>query len=234
MIFFFGQRLYGRVFARDGTAIVTRFFHIWFMPIVPLSSHLQAGAHGYRPTRLVLASVVAGYLRTWPFVIALAAFPALLRFTATGRIGASLVAAPIVAAGALFAGFRVVGRLSSEEVAQRRVYAAVLGQPFDITLLPIAEALEYPRVLRERVVSDARGLMGGTYRTALDPVTQWDAVALDPTVTDASFLQRALTLARAEATVGEVAERARFAASHASIWERVRAAAPAASNATSS
>src|SRR5688572_16403957 len=42
MIIFYGTRLYGKVDQVDDTGIhvATRFFHIWFIPLIPLGSSL--------------------------------------------------------------------------------------------------------------------------------------------------------------------------------------------------
>lgn len=66
----FGTRLCGKVDETRVGHVVTRFVHVWFVPIVPLSSWFVVGESG-RPIPLSLRSIVAAYLRGFGVVAAL-------------------------------------------------------------------------------------------------------------------------------------------------------------------
>jgi hypothetical protein len=69
-----GGGYYGRVFRYRGTFIETLFFHIWFVPILPIGSVVvliddAAARYDRAPVRMSLTSVVAAYLRIWPLLL---------------------------------------------------------------------------------------------------------------------------------------------------------------------
>jgi hypothetical protein len=65
-----GLRLCGRVDETRAGYVVTRFFHIWFVPLVPLSSWFVSAA-GTVPIPLSLRSLIAAYARGFAVVLSL-------------------------------------------------------------------------------------------------------------------------------------------------------------------
>src|SRR3954469_4876969 len=84
MIVIYGTRFYGEVDSHGGQRQLTRFFHIYYVPLVPVSTlwvtrDAERGYHGHG-VQMSGRSVLAGYARVWGPV---AAVGALL----TGSIG---------------------------------------------------------------------------------------------------------------------------------------------------
>jgi hypothetical protein len=65
VVIIYGQRPYGEVDEQAGQYAVTRFVHIYYLPIVPQGSLWVTAPGRGIPTPLNLKSVVAAYLRTW-------------------------------------------------------------------------------------------------------------------------------------------------------------------------
>jgi hypothetical protein len=79
-VIIYGVRPYGTVDAYGGEYAETSFFHIWFVPLVPTSSHwitnqTAEGSSGYS-IDMYGKSVVAGFLRVWGPLLALGTFVA--------------------------------------------------------------------------------------------------------------------------------------------------------------
>jgi hypothetical protein len=97
MIVIYGTRFYGKVDSHEGQHQLTRFFHIYYVPLIPVSTlwvtrATDTGYNGH-DVQMSLRSVVAGYARVWGPVAAVGAI-------ATGSV-AGVAAA--VGAGALAA-----------------------------------------------------------------------------------------------------------------------------------
>ncbi len=97
MVIIFGRRSYGRVDAHGGEHAQTTFAHVYYMPIVPVSSFwvtqdLGATVRGYS-IRTSGKSIAAAYLRCWGPIAALAVL-------ATGSVGGYFAAAGLAAASA--------------------------------------------------------------------------------------------------------------------------------------
>lgn len=112
----YGVRTFGKVFACGSTALATQFFHVWYLPVLPVGGVLML-SHGARlPARLRLDSVLAGYARTWGIVAAAGLLGWRLLGSGGGRGPATALAvAALVAAAAAWA----YGRLSREAMAQQ-------------------------------------------------------------------------------------------------------------------
>jgi len=71
----FGTALYGRLKRNDGTTIATRFFHISYLPLVPLGSfrvtHEDGQSFRGQPAGFQPLSVASGYFKVWGFLAAL-------------------------------------------------------------------------------------------------------------------------------------------------------------------
>jgi hypothetical protein len=228
MIFVGGRRMMGRVEVLAGTFVTTQFLHVYYMPILPLRSHLVLecgpGPNGVRrsvPIRLHPTSVLAGYLRPWSVVGACLAF---LGAIAAGPGGGQLVLGFAGAALALVTLWTCtkLGRLSPEAIAQRRAYAALTHESVDAALL-CRTADAFRSSLLANVAEGARGMVAMTYRSSFNPEEDWMQVALDPTVQDRAFLQACFTLARIEWSRAEGASRVELAKQHKQIWEKLAA-----------
>jgi len=71
----FGTQLYGRLHRPDGSYVATKFFHLSYLPLVPLGSFVVAGedSHGFRGRArgLHVGSMLLGYFNVWGFLAAL-------------------------------------------------------------------------------------------------------------------------------------------------------------------
>jgi hypothetical protein len=228
MIFVGGRRLIGRVEEHAGTFVVTQFLHVYYMPLVPLRSHLVLesgpGPGGMRrsvPIELHPVSVLAGYARPW---CAVGACICLMVAVAAGPGATELgwgIAGAALALVATWTWTRL-GRLSSEAIAQRQVYAALTHESVDAALL-CRTADAFRGSLLANVLEGARAMTSKGYRTSFDPEQEWVQVALDPTVRDRAFLQACFTLARIDWGRAAGASRARLAKQHERIWKKLTA-----------
>jgi hypothetical protein len=223
MFFAFGGRALGKVEACGDTYVVTTFACINFLPLVPTGSVLVAGGRSI-PIRLHATSVVAAYLRAWAMVG--------LGWTLIGAVFAHGVGAHLVglvvalpfALVALFA-FRRLGVLTRTERAQREVYAPYFEfSAVDVALLGAEADVLHAKLLAD-VTERAQGQLGGTYRSVLDPATQWDAIALAPGPADPDFVRATFTLARLEearaARAGDAGLRRRWRDAHRALWQKL-------------
>jgi hypothetical protein len=68
-----GTRNTGKVDQRDGQYALTRFFHVYYVPLVPTSSVWVTSEGLGHDIKLSPRSVIAGYSRTWAIVLGVAA-----------------------------------------------------------------------------------------------------------------------------------------------------------------
>jgi hypothetical protein len=222
MLLVFGTRMYGQTYAFAGSAVVTEFFHIWYLPIVPRRSLLIDMSSGRRlPTSMKLRSIAAGYLGIWGALGTI-----LTGFTALRTFGKPLwwawaLASVALAALAIWA-WKRAWKLAPDDEARRGVYAKVTGQPFDVSMLPIYDADVLRAELRPKLIERLRALTLGTYRTTQDPDREWDEIVLKAPQVDADILDATVTLAALEARLAEKAERVRYQRAHDRLWSRWR------------
>ena len=69
MIVWFGTRAAGKVDQRDGQYAVTRFAHVYFLPLIPTGSIWVTQEGVGHDIKLSWKSVIAGYARTWSLVL---------------------------------------------------------------------------------------------------------------------------------------------------------------------
>jgi len=136
MLIVYGTRHYGKVEDHDCQYAVTRFAHVYFVPLFPLESFWVTGEEedGFRghPVRLSGKSVAAGYLRVWGPILAIGG-------VASG--GLAGIAGGVVAAG-----------LSAWSWAWRRVRSPRERRRSDFHLLAYGtrcDPLRMPRALAE-------------------------------------------------------------------------------------
>lgn len=68
-----GTRLAGKVDQAQTGFVVTRFVHVWFVPLIPMSSWFVTDG-GARPVPFSLKSAFVGYVRGWGVLAALGGF----------------------------------------------------------------------------------------------------------------------------------------------------------------
>jgi hypothetical protein len=233
MIIITGTRFYGRIRACGSSFVATKFAHVYFLPLIPVSTHVVFEETGDGSVRGVAAplsfkSVMAAYLRVWGPIAALAAIfftvaacsefeEEPLALVVAGAFGAVVVLA-FVAATVL--GYAVVGKLSHDEKRQRAVYALHTGYPVDP-----ADMGEARQPLRESlmhtIAERARGLAALGYRASADPTQAWPQIALDPTHHDESLLTAAFTLARLDGSLAHGPSKAHLGLVHGQLWQRI-------------
>ena len=223
MFLAFGGRALGKVEACGDTCVVTTFACINFLPLVPTGSVLVAGGRSI-PIRMHATSVVAAYLRAWALVgMGWTLIVALFAHGLAAHL-VGLAAALPFALVALFAFLRL-GVLTHTERAQREVYAPYFEwNAADLALLGAEAAPLYANLLAD-VTERAQGQLAGSYRTVLDPATQWDAIALEPGPVDPDFVRATFTLARLEearaSRAGDAALRRRWRDAHRALWQKL-------------
>lgn len=145
MVIICGVRLGGKVDSCHGAYAATRFFHLYGMPIIPVSGTfwITAGSgehHGGHATRLAWKSIAAAYLRTWGLVIALGlSIPAIQALGHGDAAGLEPLFVSALPLGASLYSWRWY-RVSATERARRALCAAVIGTRCAPEALPGAMA----------------------------------------------------------------------------------------------
>jgi hypothetical protein len=132
MMIIYGHRSYGRVHGHGGEYAQTQFAHLYYMPLIPMTSFWVTSAQGGTSRgfhiRLSARSVFSAYLRWWGL-----AFAALAFALAPGVVGAA-IALPLVAAVALAWTWRSVR--SARAIRHGDVDRVVFGSRCPPALLP--------------------------------------------------------------------------------------------------
>lgn len=229
----FGQRLYGKMMQCGEAYVATRFFHVWFIPLIPLQSMVvlrsfEGGQIEALQTPFHARSIGLAVLRGWSAFLLLHGLFSWLG-AAPGDAGYYGPAVTAIALLGLVLGFFVLGRPSATQRAQLETYARVFGHPVDLALLGDARD-GLAAWLREQLVTTGQQY-AVNYRATYDPATQWGTLALDPSMRDVAYLTNALALARIEGSRASGAAKAELAQTHERIWARLQeleaAAAPA-------
>ncbi len=238
MVIVYGSRFYGKVRACGGSYLATQFAHIYYVPLVPIGTHLVLQSNGDGSFRGIKApfsvkSMLAAYLRVWGPLAVIATFfigIAALEDAADDMLALVLTGAftGFVFLGLLVAtilGWAVVGKLSEEEKRQRSVYALHLGYFVDP-----AEMGEARQAFRDGLLSTiaerAKGMAAMGYRMSADPAQAWPHVALDPTHNDDQLITAAFTLARLDSSLAQGPHKAQLEQIHSQIWQRLVRANP--------
>ncbi len=233
MVIVWGQRMYGRVDRFAGSHIATRFFHLYYLPLIPLSSWLvleEQGDGKFVGLQLPLQarSVLFAWMRLASIgacIGAIAAVANAMNPGARGGIGDS-IGAVIYAAAAIALTVFVwgkLGKLSAQEKATRVVYSDFAGRFVDVALLGDGRGPIKQQTIEEldrHLVKHATA----SYRDA--PQSSWRQIAARPDVRDVPLLRAALTRCRIEWSEASGQERRALDRDHAAIFANLRAASP--------
>ncbi len=234
MVIVYGTRFYGKVRACGRSFLATRFFHIYFVPLIPVGTHLvlQENPDGsFRGIQSAFSfkSMTAGYLRVWGPIALIGAilsgvstlqdvsddpFAMIVAGLFTAIVAIALLAGTVLA-------FAVIGRLSEEEKRQRSVYALHTG--FFVDPADLGPARQGMRDgLLATIGERARGLASMGYRGGGggDIAQLWPQVALDPTHNDDALVTAAFTLARLESSV-DGPWKIQMEQLHSHLWQRI-------------
>ncbi|HZS35987.1 MAG TPA: hypothetical protein VFF06_04135 [Polyangia bacterium] len=231
----YGTRLSGKVDSFAGSYVATRFFHIYYVPLIPLSSWLVLGEDGAStralPTTLDVRSIAAAYLRGVGSIAALvmtfqmfAFFSSPFRSLSWENFVPELVL-PLALIVAAVASWVWLGRLSRDERGKRVVYWDSVGYFVDPARLGDARHGLIEK-LRKDVVARARALTSAGYREPYDPENKWRALAAKPSMTDVEYLKLALTLSRLEWSFASGEHKTQLARDHQLIFENLKRADP--------
>ncbi len=233
MIIIYGTRFYGKVKAAGSSYLGTQFFHIWYVPLIPIGTHLileESGSGGVRSIKSAFSfkSMLAAYLRVWGPIAVLASLligignlsdfsdePMAMMIIGvfTGVVTLALLAGTVLS-------YAVLGRLSHAEKQQRAVYALHLG--YNVDPVDMGDARHSFRDgLMSTIVERSRGMTAMGYRLNADPVQAWPHIALDPTHNDEALITAAFTLARLEATHAQGQHKFQMEQIHDQLWQRI-------------
>lgn len=133
MIVVWGTRTAGKVDQREGQYALTRFAHVYWIPLFPVSAMWVTGNGVGHTTKLSAKSVVAGYARTWGPILGAAGI-------------AGLVGLPIAVAAVALTGIAWAWKDVSTDSAKRRsdLNQLAFGTRCDPKLLPgeVAEGIK--------------------------------------------------------------------------------------------
>jgi hypothetical protein len=230
----YGTRLSGKVDSFAGSYLATRFFHIYYVPLIPLSSWLVLGGDGANtralPTALDLRSIAAAYLRGVGSLVALVWSLQMLSYFSSPYHSVSWdnvfeMIAPLVLLVGAIAGWFFLGRLSRDERSKRVVYGDSVGYFVDPARLGDARHGLIEK-LRKDVYARAKAMTSAGYREPYDPENKWRALAAKPSMTDVEYLKLALTLCRLEWSFASGEHKAQLARDHQLIFENLKRSSP--------
>ena len=222
----YGTRLSGKIDSCAGSYVATRFFHIYYIPLIPLSSWLVLGEDRALPMPMQWRSVLAGYLRGAISIAAIVlGIQMLMFFTNSWRpLDADTifpeVIVPLVFVGGAIAGWTYLGRLSKRDRGKRAVYWDAIGYFADPAQLGDARHSLIEK-LRHDVHTRAKALTAANYREQWDPANKWRELAAKPSMNDLDYLKAALTLCRLEWSFASGPLRGQLAKDHELIFQNI-------------
>ena len=233
MVIVYGTRFYGKVKACGSSFLGTQFFHIYYVPLIPISTQLileenaGGGFKGIKSTFSV-KSMLAAYLRVWGPIAVIAALAIGLGGVsdfadeplAMMVVGAFTVVVVLALLAGTILGFAVVGKLSLDEKRKRGAYAMHLGYYVDPADLGDARH-SFRDGLLSTILERARGLAAMGYRMNADPAVAWPHIALDPTHTDDALITAAFTLARLDSSLAVGPQKMQLEQLHDQLWQRI-------------
>jgi len=233
MVIIWGQRMYGRVDRYAGAHVSTRFFHLYYVPLIPISSWLVLGTNdddSFQGIQVPLS--LRSVALAWTRVASVAAGIGAIAAAASALGGhhpsstADVVGAMIYVMAAIGLGilaWQKLGRLTKEEKAARVVYSDFAGRIVDVAQLGDARHGIKQRATEElsrHLVKHATA----SYRDA--PQTSWRQIATRPDVRDVPLLRSALTRCRVEWSDATGDERRTLERDHQAILVNLCAAQP--------
>lgn len=154
MLIIFGHRHYGRVDAHEGQHASTRFFHLWYLPLIPTESVWvcnDRNGSGHKMERS-WKSVASGYGRIWGPLVALGAVAA--------AAGGALAAIPLAAVAAVAGGWSwtTVSLRGDREKLRSSFHLLAYGTRCDPLLMTetMASALKHDIEQRWAATSDGK------------------------------------------------------------------------------
>jgi hypothetical protein len=233
MVIVYGTRFYGKVKACGSSFLGTQFFHLYYVPLIPIATHLileenAGGSFKGIKSSFSMKSMFAAYMRVWGPIAVIAAVAiglgALDDFgddglamavvgMFTGVVVLALLAGTIV-------GFAVVGKLSMDEKRKRAAYAMHLGYFVDPADMGDARH-SFRDGLLSTIIERSRGLAAMGYRMNADPTVAWPHVALDPTHSDDALVTAAFTLARIDSSLAVGPQKMQLEQLHDQLWQRI-------------
>jgi hypothetical protein len=233
MVIVYGTRFYGKVKAAGGSFLGTQFFHIYYVPLIPIATHLileEGGGGTYKGIKSAFSvkSMLAAYLRVWGPIAVIASIAigvgALDDVSDDGFAMAVVGIFTAVVTLALLVGtilgWAVVGKLSHDEKKQRAVYALHLGYSVDPADMGDTRH-SFRESLLGKITERARGMAAMGYRMNADPAVAWPHVALDPTHNDEALITAAFTLARLDASLAQGPNKFQMEQVHDQLWQRI-------------
>jgi hypothetical protein len=230
MVIVWGQRMYGRVDKFAGSHLATRFFHIYYLPLIPLSSWLVLEEHGEGhftgiEVKMQLRSVLAAWLRVFAPIGFLASVFMLFDSFGPTSGGPPFIPVAQTLLACVLAGYAwfKLGKLSATERAARVAYAEHTGRYVDVALLAEQAAGIKQRAIEELDRHVGRHATAG-YREA--PQTGWREIATRPDMRDVPLLKAALVRARIETIEATGPARREMERAHQTILDNLIAASP--------
>jgi len=245
MVVIWGQRMYGRVDRFAGSHVATRFFHLYYVPLIPLSSWLvlEEQADGRflgMQVPLQLKSVLLAWLRiassialvvmlgrAWSMPREIEAIremsPELV--SSLGLVSQMVINSLFLVgvAGVCVYSWWKLGRLSRAEQAKRVVYWDFAGKFVDVALLGDGRGSIKHRATEEldrHLIKHATA----SYREA--PQSSWREVATRDDQRDVALLRAALTRCRIEWSEASGSDKSALHRDHEKIFANLAAASP--------
>ena len=233
MVIVYGTRFYGKVRACGRSFLGTQFFHLYYVPLIPIGTHLilEENANGtYKgiKTAFSIRSMLAAYLRVWgPIACIIAVCFGVSALDDVGEDGLAMAVVGVFTAVVVLAllvgtilGWAVVGKLSTDEKRKRGVYALHMGYHVDPADLGDARHA-FRDGLLSTISERARGMAAMGYRMNADPAVAWPHVALDPTHNDEALITAAFTLARLDSSLADGPQKFQMEQVHDQLWQRI-------------
>lgn len=221
MFVIFGQHTKGIVDQTEEGRIETDFFHLYYLPIVPVGSYAVT-PEGRRPIRLHRRSAAVALGATWLLVALLLLggymLANLVDVAQTGfTLAMDVCAAAIVGVGALWWRCWAADRPTDTRRAELLAYGRVIGVPFDP--VEIGWDVEALAPFLEGRLRPALPVEASSYRTPAVPSARvFETLA--ERAADSTTLADAITLARIALHRAAPSDRAQLRRVHARLCEQ--------------
>lgn len=232
MIIIYGTRFYGKVKAAGRSFLGTQFVHLYYVPLIPIGTHLileeNGGSYKGIKTAFSFKSMLAAYLRIWGPLAVIASIAIGVGIiddvsddmAATAIVGIFTGVVTLALLVGTVLAWAVLGKLSHDEKKQRAVYALHLGYHVDPADMGDTRH-SFRDGLLSTIVERSRGMAAMGYRMNADPAVAWPHVALDPTHNDDQLITAAFTLARLDASLAQGQQKFQMEQVHDQLWQRI-------------